>query len=208
MRAGIVAVLLLLLCAACGSAPAEPAASASGLDRLAVKPAGSMTGYSRAQFGPAWADVDHNGCDTRNDVLNRDLKNKDWRPGTHGCVVVDGKLHDPYTGRTIVFQKAHADQVQIDHVVALADAWRSGAASWTAERRKAFANDPHNLLAVDGHENQSKGDGSASEYLPPDATFRCSYIQGQITVKSEYQLSVTPAEHDAMAKVLATCRGS
>jgi hypothetical protein len=107
-----------------------------------------------------------------------------------------------------VFQKAHADQVQIDHVVALADAWRSGAASWTAERRKAFANDPHNLLAVDGHENQSKGDGSASEYLPPDATFRCSYIQGQITVKSEYQLSVTPAEHDAMAKVLATCRGS
>jgi hypothetical protein len=197
--------VLLVMCAACSSAASQSVAPTTELGQLVVKPSESTAGYSRRQFGPAWADVDHNGCDTRNDVLNRDLKNKDWRPGTHFCVVIAGKLNDPYTGRTIVFEKAHADELQIDHVVALANAWKSGAATWTAARRKAFANDPENLLAVDGHENQSKGDGNASDYLPPATTYRCTYVRHQIDVKAKYRLSITPAEHDAMAKVLAAC---
>ena len=102
------------------------------LATLAVKGRGPKTGYVREQFGPAWADVDRNGCDTRDDVLNRDLVAKEWRPGTHGCVVVAGVVRDPYTGRRLVFAKADAAAVQIDHVVALSDAWQKGAAQWDA----------------------------------------------------------------------------
>lgn len=175
------------------------------LPRLAVKGRAPKTGYSRDRFGPAWADVDHNGCDTRNDILNRDLTAKAWRAGTHDCVVISGVLADPYTGRTITFVKARAYQVQIDHVVALSDAWQTGAQYLDAATRERFANDPLNLLAVDGPTNEQKGDADAASWLPPNRGFRCAYVARQVAVKANYGLWVTPAEHDAMAFVLASC---
>ena len=166
---------------------------------------GPKTGYARARFGPAWADVDHNGCDTRNDTLNRDLTNKQWRTGTHNCVVVAGTLADPYTGATVSFTKARAADVQIDHVVALGDAWQTGASEWNDAQREEFANDPEELLAVDGTANESKGDGDAATWLPPNKPFRCEYARRQIEIKGKYHLWVTRAEHDALARVLAAC---
>jgi hypothetical protein len=163
------------------------------------------TGYARARFGPAWADVDHNGCDTRNDILNRDLTNKRWRGGTHNCVVVAGTLDDPYTGATLPFIKARAADVQVDHVVALADAWQTGASEWNDAQREKFANDPDELLAVDGKANEAKGDGDAATWLPPNEAFRCDYARRQIAIKRKYDLWLTPAEHDALARVLAGC---
>jgi hypothetical protein len=199
-------VVLVAVLAACGSAApvSAPADRAAQLQRLPIRTVGAP-GYERDSFGPAWADVDRNGCDTRNDVLNRDLENKQWRAGTRRCVVIVGDLTDPYTGAALHFVKADAGAVQIDHVVALADAWRSGAASWSDARRRDFANDPSNLLAVDGRVNQAKGDADASEWLPPLVEARCDYVGRRIAVKSEYGLSVTGAERDAMAAVLARC---
>lgn len=183
--------------------PASTAASA--LASLPVKGRAAKTGYARERFGPAWADVDRNGCDTRNDILNRDLVERRWRDGTHGCVVVSGVLTDPYTAARIVFSKADAAAVQIDHVVALSDAWQKGAQAWDDARRTGFANDPLNLLAVDGPANQAKGDGDAATWLPPNRAFRCAYVARQVAVKQRWGLWVTQAEHDAIARVLAAC---
>lgn len=123
------------------------------------------------------------------------------------CVVVGGILDDPYTGRTIDFHKGEdsSDQVQIDHVVALANAWSSGAWQWDAPRRQEFANDPTNLLAVDGNANQDKGASRADQWLPPNARYRCAYVQRQIVVKSTWGLGVTPREKKAMKVVLDHC---
>jgi hypothetical protein len=177
------------------------------LATLPVKGRAPKTGYSRDQFGPAWADVDHNGCDTRNDILRRDLTAISWRAGTHDCVVILGVLADPYTAATIAFEKARASKVQIDHVVALGDAWQTGAQGLSATEREHLANDPLNLLAVDGSSNASKSDSDAASWLPPNKPFRCSYVARQVTVKAAYGLWVTPAERDAIAAVLATCPG-
>jgi hypothetical protein len=168
-----------------------------------------MTGYDRALFGQAWADVDRNGCDTRNDVLRRDLRAFTLKAGTNGCVVLRGTLHDPYTGRSIAFVRGPGTStlVQIDHVVALGDAWQKGAQRWTPARRTDFANDPLNLLAVDGPTNQRKGDGDAATWLPPLRSSRCAYVARQIAVKGRYGLSVTAAERAAMLRVLQTCPG-
>jgi hypothetical protein len=176
------------------------------LTALAVKGRAPKTGYSRAQFGPAWQDVDHNGCDTRNDVLARDLTDTTTRAGTHGCVILSGSFTDPYTGRSISFSKSRASAVQIDHVVALSDAWQTGAQQWSASRRLAFANDPLNLQATDGATNEQKGDSDAASWLPPNRTYRCTYVTRQVQVKSAYGLWATPAEDDAMTGVLAHCR--
>ena len=172
---------------------------------LTVKGRGPRTGYSRAEFGPAWADVDRNGCDTRNDILNRDLTDKTYRTGTHDCVVLSGQLNEPYTGRVVTFAKAQASLVQIDHVVALSDAWQKGAAQWTADKRLHFANDPLNLLAVDGVQNQTKGDSDAASWLPPNKAFRCAYVSRQVAIKHTYGVNVTAAERDAMVRVLSHC---
>jgi len=175
------------------------------LARLAVKGRAPMTGYDRDQFGPAWADVDHNGCDTRNDVLARDLTDEVFRAGTKDCVVQTGTLADPYTAQTIHFAKGDGSSVDIDHVVALGNAWQTGAFAWDDARRTALANDPMNLLAVDYSANRQKGDADAATWLPDARGYRCSYVARQVAVKAGYGLWVTAAEHDAMSQVLDTC---
>lgn len=177
------------------------------LETLAVKGRAPKTGYERTEFGQAWADVDRNGCDTRNDMLSRDLTAKAFKPGTRDCLVLTGILADPYTAATIDFVRGSATSsaVQIDHVVALNDAWQKGAQQLTMAQRTAFANDPLNLLAVDGPSNQSKGAGDAATWLPPNKGYRCDYVARQISVKATYGLWVTQAEHDAMAGVLENC---
>ncbi|MFB8228563.1 DUF1524 domain-containing protein [Cellulosimicrobium sp. NPDC055967] len=186
---------------------AGPSTALAALGTLEVKGRAPKTGYDRDVFGPAWADVDRNGCDTRNDILARDLAGETFKPGTHDCVVLTGALDDPYTATTIAFQRGNATSsaVQIDHVVALSDAWQKGAQQLDPDTRRAFANDPLNLLAVDGPTNQAKGDGDAATWLPPNKAFRCEYVARQVAVKAAYKLWVTQAEHDAIARLLTSC---
>ena len=159
--------------------------------------------YNRVeQFGPAWKDVDHNGCDTRNDILARDLTVQEMR---NDCVVTAGQLADPYSGKRIDFSKKDASKVQIDHVVALENAWQSGAYNLTQEDREALANDPDNLLAVNGHDNMAKGSKSADQWMPPNTAYACTYASKQVQIKTRYALTVTTPEKQALADALATC---
>ncbi|GEL94160.1 HNH endonuclease family protein [Cellulomonas composti] len=161
--------------------------------------------YERSEFGTAWADVDRNGCDTRQDVLRRDLVAVTLDPAD-ACVVLSGSLADPYTGRTIPFLRGERSaDVQIDHVVALADAWASGAAQWSPDRRERFANDPANLLAVDGPANEDKGASDAAQWLPPDPGYGCVYAVRQVRVKAAYGLSVASDERAALAAAIGSC---
>ena len=165
------------------------------------------TGYDRdGDFGNAWKDVDRNGCDTRNDVLARDLT-EIAKSGP--CKVMTGMLVSPYTGATIDFVRGQDTSalVQIDHLVALSNAWQTGAQQLTQAQREALANDPLNLLAVDGRSNMQKGDGDAATWLPAQKSIRCSYVARQVSVKSVYGLWVTQAEHDAIERILDTCPG-
>ena len=196
-------------------ADAEQASSALATTMLAalvVKGRGPKTGYDRKNFGIAWSDdnhdlLGHNGCDTRNDILKRDLGAAVIKAGTNGCVVLSGTLADPYTAQDITFERGTntSAEVQIDHVVALSDAWQKGAQGWGPLRRIDFANDPLNLLAVDASSNAAKGDGDAATWLPPNKPYRCSYVARQIAVKARYGLWVTTAERAAMSRVLSNC---
>ena len=187
--------------------PAKTGTAFATLATLAVKGRAPKTGYDRAQFGPAWADADRNGCDTRNDVLRRDLRRYVLKRSSHGCVVLSGTLLDPYTATTVEFVRGQntSTMVQIDHVVALSDAWQKGAQQLSAGTRRALANDSLNLLAVDGLTNQRKSDGDAATWLPPNKAYRCSYAARQVAVKAKYRLWVTSAERDALGRILATC---
>lgn len=178
--------------------------AAEMLDELAVKGRATKTGYARTQFGDGWANV--NGCDMRNTILARDLKNV---VVDDQCKVMSGTLNDPYTGETIEFKRGvnTSDDVQIDHVVALSDAWQKGAQQLSFEQRRQLANDPLELLAVDGPANMQKSDGDAATWLPSNKPFRCQYVARQIAVKKKYSLWVTIAEKDAMKHVLAACPG-
>lgn len=188
---------------------AAPLTAVSAVKSLPVKGRAPKTGYARAAFGQAWADTDRNGCDTRNDVLRRDMRPYVLKAGTNGCLVLSGTLRDPYTTKIITFVRGPASaRVQVDHVVALSDAWQKGAQGWTATKRRAFANDGLNLLAVDGPTNQRKSDGDAATWLPPAKGYRCRYVARQATVKRKYGLWVTPAERAAMLGVLTTCLNS
>ncbi|MBS7549324.1 HNH endonuclease [Dietzia sp. Marseille-Q0999] len=198
--------------------PADPSgdplvsAAKVALPQLEVKGRAPRTGYDRDLFGQAWTDdvsveFGHNGCDTRNDILKRDLTDLTFRPGTRDCVVLTGVLEGPYTGERIEFTRGQdtSSEVQIDHVVALSDAWQKGAQQLTEEQRRDFANDPLNLMAVAGWANQQKGDGDTATWLPPRREFRCSYVSRQVLVKERYGLWVTAAERDAMDRILASC---
>lgn len=182
----------------------ETSEAVVALEELEVKGRAPKTGYSREQFGDGWAS--ENGCDTRNIILHRDLREIEVNGD---CQVESGVLNDPYTGQTIQFQRGSStsDDVQIDHVVALSDAWQKGAQQLSYEERVELANDPLELLAADGPSNQQKGAGDAATWLPPHKPFRCQYVARQIAVKKKYSLWVTQAEKEAIARVLGTCPG-
>ena len=181
--------------------------ASSVLASLPVKGRAPKTGYTRAQFGQAWADVDRNGCDTRNDMLKRDLTNIEYKVKTRDCVVLTGVLVDRYSGETINFVRGNVTsmEVQIDHVIALSNAWQTGAFKLTVAQRTALANDPMNLFAVKGRLNSQKGDGDAATWLPPLKSFRCAYVAQQIAVKAKYSLWVTAPEKEAMTRILTAC---
>jgi hypothetical protein bbifN4_07517 len=173
------------------------------LAALPTKGRAPKTGYKRSQFGDGWAKA--GGCDTRNVILRRDLTNAVL--GDDNCKVQAGALSDPYTGQRIAFKRGanSSGAVQIDHVVALSNAWQTGAQQLSSEQRISLANDPLELLAVDGPANQQKGDGDAATWLPSNKPFRCQYIARQIAVKKKYSLWVTPPERTAMERILASC---
>lgn len=179
------------------------------LETLEVKGRAPKTGYDRDQFGQRWADINRNGCDTRNDILDRDLTGKTYKPGTRDCVVLTGTLISPFTADTISFVRGEStsSEVQIDHVVALSDAWQKGAQQLSLDDRERFANDPLNLLAVDGSSNAQKGDGDAATWLPKNKSFRCEYVARQVSVKAKYNLWVTSAEKTAISNILGNCPG-
>jgi hypothetical protein len=203
------ALALALFTSAIESAPLpaeaarQPLAS-TVLGKFAVKGRAPKTGYSRDLFSDGWGSKF--GCDTRNFVLKRDLTSITWRAG-ESCLVATGTLIDPYTGKTIKFVRGVKTSlaVQIDHVVAVSDAWQKGAQQLSSDSRYAFYNDPLNLLAVDGPTNSAKGDGDAATWLPPNKSFRCAYVARQVAVKAKYKLWVTAAEKAAIQGVLVKC---
>lgn len=196
-----------------GGSPAAPPVSPDSLDAktspaireldaLPVKGRAPKTGYSRDQFGQAWADIDRNGCDTRTDILATTLT----RISQSGrCTITRGVLGDPYTGRSITYVRGGVSEVDIDHVVALSNAWQTGSFTFPFAKRVALANDPLNLLAVDASANRQKSDGDAATWLPANKSFRCTYVARQIAVKKKYQLWVTAPEAAAMRQILAQC---
>jgi hypothetical protein len=203
-----IALVLSLLVA--GISPSQADSVASGLSIIeaqVTKGRAAKTGYTRAQFGQTWADVDRNGCDTRNDILKRDLTAEVFKEKTRDCVVLSGTLIDPFSGETINFVRGNVSsmEVQIDHVVALSNAWQTGAFKLSIKERTAFANDPLNLLAVKGRLNSQKGDGDAATWLPPLKSYRCDYVSRQIAVKIKYRLWFTAPEKEAMVRILKIC---
>ena len=182
---------------------AKPTMALAAAKALTVKGRAPKTGYERAKFGSGWVDINQNGCDTRNDILATQLT-KVKKSGK--CKVTAGILtKDPYTAKRIVLKTGSGSNIQIDHVVALSDAWQKGAQNWPWAKRVAFANDPLNLLAVDAKTNMSKGDGDTATWLPPNKAYRCDYVARQVAVKTKYGVWATKAEQAAMVKVLKTC---
>ena len=178
--------------------------AAKAVSKLVVKGRAPKTGYDRELFSDGWGKI--GSCDARNYVLARDLKSVSWRQG-ETCIVESGILNDPYTGKIINFLRGRSTsiKVQIDHVVAVSDAWQKGAQKWSYAKRYNFYNDPLNLLAVDGPTNGSKGDGDAATWLPPNKAYRCAYVARQVAVKLKYSVWVTTAEKSAMSSVLSRC---
>lgn len=175
----------------------------SVLAKLKVKGKAPATGYSRAKFGSGWKDPDGNKCDARQDMLNRDMSKVKFKDKKK-CAVSSGTLNDLYTGKKINW-KLKANSVDIDHMVALKNAWISGAQQLSSAQRVSLSNDPLNLMASDASANRSKGDKNTAEWLPKNKDFRCQYVATQISVKHKYALSVTAPEKAAMAKVLKSC---
>ena len=192
--------------ATASAAPTKASSSAliKALNSLPVKGRAPKTGYSRDLFSDGWGNIGQ--CDTRNYILQRDLTNIVWRSG-ESCIVESGRLHDPYTNSIIDFLRGvgTSNAVQIDHVVALSDAWQKGAQKLSSSQRYALYNDPLNLLAVDGPTNGQKSDSDAASWLPPNKSYRCSYVARQVAVKKKYSLWVTAAEKEAIQRVLAKC---
>ena len=186
---------------------AVPQGSARGaLEGLTVKGRAPKNNYQREAFGQAWLDVDRNGCDTRNDILRRDLISVGFVEGSR-CRVASGTIVGPYTGKALDFRRGpeSSKDLQIDHVVALGDAWQKGAQDLTPQQRQSLANDPLNLIAADGPANQQKSAGDAATWLPKNKNIRCHYVARQISVKASYGLWVTQPEKDAMKRVLDSC---
>jgi extracellular deoxyribonuclease len=173
------------------------------LAKLEVKGRAPKTGYKRTEFYNGWPDID--GCNLRQRILKRDFG--ETAVTDEKCNVVAGKFYEPYTGEVMEFhtRKEISKGVQIDHVVALSDAWQKGAQYKTSEVRYQIATDPLNLIAVQAAANQQKSDGDAATWLPRNKSFRCQYVARQISVKFKYGLWVTEAEKNAMSQILASC---
>ena len=201
----IVVITLLLTLLSPSNTQAAPIDALAALNNLEVKGRAAKTGYARSQF-PHWSDPDRNGCDARNDTLKRDLTNVTYKVGTRDCKVIAGQLLDPFSGKVITFSTTKV-VIDIDHVVALSNAWQTGAAYFDKNKRSQIANDPLNLLAVDSKLNRQKGDGDAATWLPPSKEFRCEYVARQVAVKAKYGLWVTKPEKVAIDKILSTCVG-
>lgn len=183
--------------------PNDNTLAINALSRLDIKPTLSGDDYERKQFGSTWADW--RDCNVRQKILNRDIIN--IKVDKNGCTVISGILNDPYTGQEIKLnsKSAASKKVQIDHVVALSNAWQTGAKNWNSDKRKQLANDDLELIAVSSQANQEKSDSDASSWLPSNRNFRCRYIARQIAVKLKYQLWITAQEHSTMAKILSGC---
>ncbi len=173
-----------------------------GLAKLEIKGRAPKTGYSRDEFGNGWTKM--GSCTMRDWIMARDFSEVQFASDTD-CSVVGGILHDPYTGKTITFSRSNPSAVQIEHIVALSDAWQKGAQQLSPAVRAQLANDPLELIAVDGPANGDKSDSDAASWLMPNKQYRCRYIARQIAIKAKYSLWVTRAEHTAMQKVLQTC---
>jgi len=204
MRRIVVLALLLTTLPLSNTAQADQDAL-TVLNSLEVKGRAAKTGYARSQF-PHWSDPDRNGCDARNDTLKRDLTQISFKSGTRDCKVLTGQLLDPFSDKIISFSSAKS-MIDIDHVVALSNAWQTGAAYFDKTKRQQIANDPLNLLAVDFSLNRQKGDGDAATWLPPLKSYRCDYVARQIAVKAKYGLWVTQPEKNAIVKLLEKCEG-
>ncbi|ASY23653.1 HNH endonuclease [Candidatus Nanopelagicus abundans] len=204
MRRIVVLALLLTTLPLSNTAQADQDALMV-LNSLEVKGRAAKTGYARSQF-PHWSDPDRNGCDARNDTLKRDLTQISFKGGTRDCKVLTGQLLDPFSGKVIAFSSTKS-MIDIDHVVALSNAWQTGAAYFDKTKRAAIANDPLNLIAVDAKLNRQKGDGDAATWLPPLKSYRCDYVARQIAVKAKYGLWVTQPEKGAIIKLLEKCEG-
>ena len=202
-----VVVVLLPTTSAVEIALANQLRASEAIVSLDVKGRAPKTGYERDLFGSPWSDIDRNGCDTRNDILLRDFTARTFDDSRDRCVILEGVLIDPYSGERIDFVRGRVTSlaVQIDHVVSLSNAWQTGAFRWSDEKRKRFANDPLNLLAVKGSLNAQKGDADAATWLPPRKSYRCAYVARQIAVKVSYGLWLTPPEKLAMERVLERC---
>ncbi|HST83676.1 MAG TPA: HNH endonuclease family protein [Kineosporiaceae bacterium] len=191
------------------STRADAGTALAGLAKLTVQEREPSLDAARATFGSARRDTDANGCDQRNDVLRRDLTRTTLRAGTHGCAVLAGTLHDPYTGRKIKFRRTPGGHalVRIDHLVSVGDAWTKGARNWSAAKRTAFVTDPLNLQAVSAEVIADKGESDASGWLPQATEYRCTYVARQVAVKRKYGIWVTAAERTTIAGILAGCKG-
>lgn len=175
------------------------------LEKLPIKGRAPKTGYVRSEFYKSWPIID--GCSLRQRIIKREMDDTAVLSSENDCDVISGEYDEPYTGEhKIFYQKSDfTTGVQIDHIVALSDAWQKGAQNLTSDERYNLATDPLNLIAADSTENQTKSDGDAATWLPPNKKFRCAYVARQVSVKYKYHLWVSQAEHDAIAKVLTTC---
>lgn len=169
---------------------------------LQVRGRAPDTDYSREAFGSAWRDVDRNGCDTRNDILQRDFATTILKPGTGDCKVIGGTWTDPYSNESYTFDEAPSG-AQIDHVVSLKNAWQMGADQWSEDLRVKFANDPLNLRVTIASLNQQKSDSNAASWLPPYKPGRCNFIATQVAVKAKWNLYVTESEKEVFVAILS-----
>ena len=199
----IVLLALLLTSIPTQSASANEPTALAVLNQLEVKGRAPKTGYGRAAF-THWSDLNRDGCDSRNEILKRDLTQIVFKTGTRDCKVISGQLLDPLSGKTLIFSSSKST-VDIDHLVSLSNAWQTGAAYFDKKTRELLANDPLNLLAVDAKLNRQKGDGDAATWLPPLKSYRCEYVARQVAVKAKYSLWVTSAEKNAITRVLSSC---
>lgn len=176
--------------------------AADVLELLEVKGRAPKTGYKRDEFYGGWPTVD--GCNLRQKILKREFGES---AVLDGCNVVAGEFDEPYTGEHMKFTSREeiSKGLQIDHVVALSDAWQKGAQYMEREVRYNIATDPLNLLAVEASANEKKSDGDAATWLPANKKFRCQYVARQVSVKYKYSLWVTEAEKEAISQVLANC---